>query len=127
MLTIRLSRVGKKKQPTYRFVIQEKGRDPWGKHLEILGHYNPRANPPSLILKADRVKYWLSQGAQASDTVHNLLIQEKVIEGEKRRIVSISRKRRIKMAEAAAKIEAAPPPATTAPEASAEPPPPEAS
>ena len=81
MLVIRLTRVGKKKQPTYRIVVQEKHRDPWGKSIEILGHYNPRTK--AFEVKAERVKHWISQGAQASPTMHNLLITHKVIEGDK--------------------------------------------
>ena len=93
MLTIRLSRVGKKKQPTYRFVLSEKARDPWGHQLEILGHYNPRTNPATLVIKEDRLKYWISKGTQLSDTVNNLLIDKKLIEGDKRRIVKINKKK----------------------------------
>lgn len=81
MLVIRLTRVGKKKQPTYRVVVQEKHRDPWGTSVEILGHYNPRTK--ALVVKDDRVKHWISQGAQPSPTVNNLLITHKIIEGEK--------------------------------------------
>src|SRR3990167_4872642 len=103
MLTIRLSRVGKKKQPTYRFIVSEKSKDPWGDNLEILGHFNPRTNQPTLVIKADRVKHWISRGATTSDTVNNLLIEQKIIEGDKRRIVKISRKRKAATAEASAK------------------------
>lgn len=83
MLVIRLTRVGKKNQPTYRVVVQEKHRDPWGTSVEILGHYNPRTKV--LVVKGDRVKHWISKGAQPSPTVHNLLITNKVIEGKKLR------------------------------------------
>lgn len=89
MLTIRLSRVGKKNLPMYRLIISEKGRDPYGRALEILGSYNPHAK--KLEAKADRIKHWLSQGAQMSATVNNLLIDQKVIEGEKVK-ASIARK-----------------------------------
>ena len=88
MLVIRLSRVGKKKQPTYRVVIQEKQRDPWGKSVEIVGHYNPRTQPKTIVLKEERIKYWISQGAQPTPTVHNLLINAKIIEGDKQRATS---------------------------------------
>lgn len=107
MLTIRLQRVGKRKQPTYRFIVSEKSKDPWGKSVEILGHYNPRTEPATLVIKTDRIKHWLSKGATASDTVWNLLIDQKIVTGEKRRVVSISRKRKAAMAEAAAKVKAA--------------------
>lgn len=106
MLTIRLSRVGKKKQPTYRFVVQEKGRDPWGSHVEIVGHCNLRAMPALIVIKGDRVKYWISQGAQPSDTVWNMLIDQKIVDGEKRKTVTVSRKKKAKFAEVATKAAA---------------------
>ena len=74
-----------------------KHRDPWADTTEILGHYNPRKQPRELVVKADRVKYWLEQGAQATNTVWNLLIDEKIIEGEKRGVTHISNKRKGKM------------------------------
>jgi len=85
MLAIKLSRVGKKKQPSYRVVVTEKSRDPWGKNNEIVGFYDPLANPKEIRFEEDRVKYWISQGAQPTDTVHNLLVSAGVIEGEKRK------------------------------------------
>lgn len=89
MLTIRLSRVGTKNKPMYRLVISEKGRDPYGRALEILGSYNPYTK--ELQAKADRIKYWLSQGAGMSATINNLLLDKKLIEGEKVK-ASIARK-----------------------------------
>lgn len=88
MLTIRLSRVGKKNKPMYRLIISEKTRDPYGRSLEILGSYNPYTK--ELNVKADRIKYWLSQGSGMSATVNNLLIENKIIEGKKVK-ASISR------------------------------------
>jgi small subunit ribosomal protein S16 len=85
MLVIRLSRVGKKKQPSYRLVVQDKRKDPWGKSFEIVGTYNPRTNPKTIILKEDRIKEWLSKGAQPSATVNNLLVDAKIIAGEKKK------------------------------------------
>ena len=98
MLTIRLSRVGKKKQPSYRFIVCEKARDPWGRALEILGSYNTLTNPPTVTIDAERAKYWISKGAQPSDTVHNILIDQKLIEGEKRKMMQISTARKAKLA-----------------------------
>lgn len=83
MIVLRLTRVGKKKQPTFRLVAQDKQKDPWGKALEILGHYNPRSNPKSIVFKADRIKAWLEKGAKPSPSVHNLLIDAKIVAGEK--------------------------------------------
>ncbi|MBI5654987.1 30S ribosomal protein S16 [Candidatus Uhrbacteria bacterium] len=98
MIIIRLSRVGKAKQPSYRLIVSEKTKDPWGKYLENLGLYNPLAKPPTFDFKADRVKYWISKGAQASDTVWNLLVDQKIVEGAKRLKVKISKKRKEKLA-----------------------------
>ncbi|MFA5935611.1 MAG: 30S ribosomal protein S16 [Patescibacteria group bacterium] len=98
MLTLRLSRVGKRKQPIYRLIVSEKGRDPWGRALEILGNYNPRTNPATVTFNAERVKHWLSKGAQASDTVWNLLSDLKIVDGPKRLKVKISKRRKEKLA-----------------------------
>jgi len=81
MLTIRLSRIGKKNKPMYRLVISEKRRDPYGRSLEILGSFNPHTK--DLQAKGERIKYWLGQGAQMSPTVNNLLIEKGIIEGKK--------------------------------------------
>lgn len=81
MLTIRLSRIGKKNKPMYRLIISEKARDPYGRALEILGSYNPYTK--ELQAKADRINYWLSQGSGISPTVNNLLISKNIIKGEK--------------------------------------------
>lgn len=81
MLKIRLARIGKKKRPTYRFIVSEAGRDPYGKALEIVGHYNPFSK--ICEVKKDRILYWISKGAKASPTAHNILIDQNVITGEK--------------------------------------------
>jgi small subunit ribosomal protein S16 len=81
MLTIRLSRVGKKNKPMYRLIISEKAHDPYGRALEILGSYNPSTK--ELKAKDERIKYWLSKGSQMSPTINNLLIEKGIIEGEK--------------------------------------------
>lgn len=93
MLTIRLQRVGKKKFAAYRFVISEKGRDTQGRYLENLGSYNPHDEKKGLVLKTERIKYWLGKGAQASDTVYNIFVSQGFVEGKKRKTVTISKKR----------------------------------
>ena len=103
MLSIRLQRVGQKNAPSYRIVVMPKHRDPQARNIEILGHYNPRMKPRIFEIKVDRVKYWIENGAQATDTVWNLLIEEKIIEGEKRGVTTISKKRAGKIEE---KVEA---------------------
>ena len=73
MLRIRLSRTGKKKQPSYRIVVAniEAKRD--GRIVERLGHYNPLTKPAEYLIKEDRALYWLSVGAQPTDAVRRLL------------------------------------------------------
>lgn len=98
MLMIRLQRVGKKKQPSYRFVVSEKQRDTQAESLEILGFFNPLVKEGGLQLKVDRLKYWLSVGAKPSNTVHNLLLKAGVFTGDKKKKVHISNKRKAKIA-----------------------------
>jgi small subunit ribosomal protein S16 len=73
MLMIRLARFGAKKKPFYRVVVIEKERARNGRNLEVLGHYNPTANPAQVLLKHDRVIHWTKNGAQMSDTVKRLV------------------------------------------------------
>ena len=101
MLSIRLSRVGKKKQPIYRVIVLDNRKDPWGDYIENLGTYNPLKTPKEVILKADRVKYWLSVGAQPSETVHNILVDEKIIDKPKVRATSPKKKAKEEVAEQA--------------------------
>jgi len=93
MLTIRLSRVGKKKQPTYRILVQDKSRDPWGKALEILGNYNPHTK--ELIINKERLEYWRSVGSQMSASINNLLIRKEIIHGKKVKTGKINTKKRL--------------------------------
>ncbi|HLC64317.1 MAG TPA: 30S ribosomal protein S16, partial [Patescibacteria group bacterium] len=94
MLTIRFTRTGKKKQPQYRLIVSEKHKDPWGDYLELLGNYNPHTK--EVNLKEDRIKHWLSVGAQTSNSVHNLLVKQGLIEGDRKKAVRISKKRTAK-------------------------------
>ncbi|MCH6552566.1 MAG: 30S ribosomal protein S16 [Candidatus Acidiferrales bacterium] len=79
MLRIRLTRVGKKKQPVYRIVVTEKKRARDSRFVEIVGQYNPRQEPALINLKAERVQYWLSKGAQPSETVRSFLRKNKLL------------------------------------------------
>lgn len=82
MLKIRLQRIGRRNDPAFRVIVTESTRGPKsGNHVELLGSYDSRQDMAQL--KADRIKHWIKQGAQVSPTVHNLLINEKVIEGKK--------------------------------------------
>jgi len=73
VLMIRLARVGARKQPHYRVVVIEKDRARNGRSVEVVGTYNPRTEPASVLLKRDRIDYWVSNGAQLSETVGKLL------------------------------------------------------
>lgn len=75
MLRIRLARTGAKKKGSYRVVVIEREMARDGRFVEILGHFNPRRNPPELVLNRDRVTYWLGRGAQPSETVRSFLKQ----------------------------------------------------
>jgi small subunit ribosomal protein S16 len=73
LLRIRLARTGTKKKPSYRVVVIDRERARDGRFVEILGHYNPRRNPPELVLNQERTTYWLGRGAQPSETVQAFL------------------------------------------------------
>jgi small subunit ribosomal protein S16 len=86
MLKIRLQRIGRKNDPAFRVVLTDsKNSTKSGRFLEILGTYNPKTKDESMQkkLESDRIKYWMSKGAQCSDTMHNFLVHDKVIEGKK--------------------------------------------
>ena len=82
MLVIRLLRIGKKNQPFFLVVVTDKRNAPRaGRFVEKLGFLNPLTKETSF--KKERIKYWMEKGAKCSDTVHNLLIKEKILEGKK--------------------------------------------
>lgn len=86
MLMIRLSRIGRKKRPSYRVVVQEKRQATNSTALEILGSFDPLTHPTTFTVKEDRVRHWIGHGAQVSDTLWNLFIDRKILSGEKRKI-----------------------------------------
>ena len=91
MLKIRLQRVGRIHEPAFRVVLTDsKNSSKSGRFTEILGSYDPRKSIDSI--DADRVKHWLSQGAIPTDTVHNLLVTHKIIQGKKINVSAISKK-----------------------------------
>ena len=92
MLRIKLSRRGKKKQPFYRILVMEKSKDPWGTFLENVGTYNPRDKENKVTLVEDRIKYWISVGAQPTPTVHNLLVDAGIIKEKKVRGSNLGKK-----------------------------------
>ena len=73
MLVIRLTRIGAKKQPTYRVVVTEARTPRDSREVERLGYYNPKTQPATLKVNRERVAYWLKSGAQPSATVKSLL------------------------------------------------------
>lgn len=82
MLTIRLQRTGTKNKPAFRLVLTQAERAAGKQSLEVLGHYNPR-NKAFGIKNQDRLNYWLGQHVQLSPTVHNLLVEKKLVSEKK--------------------------------------------
>ena len=78
MLTIRLSRIGKKKKPYYRVVVIDRRRPRDGRFVEIVGTYDPLKKPAEIKLDAERIKHWLGRGAQPSDTVRSFIRDQKI-------------------------------------------------
>ncbi len=114
MLKIRLSRTGKKKQPSFRIIVQEKSAAvKSGKVVENLGYYLPTANPKVLNVDLDRAKYWIENGAQPSDSVAVLLKNEGVSGLEK---FIAPRNKKAKKKKAVEEEPAAPAPAAPAEE-----------
>lgn len=111
MLMMRLQRVGRKNDPSFRIVVTDKRTGVKSdKHVDRLGSYNPKMN--HIQIDVEKAREWISKGVQPSDTMHNLLVSEKVIEGKKRNVLPkkspIIDEEAIKKAEeeAAAKAEA---------------------
>lgn len=103
MLMIKLSKTGKTNKKMFRLVISEKSRDPFGKMLEILGSYNPYTK--DLQVKSDRVKHWISQGAQMTPTVNNLLVGKNVVEGKKVSASKVGKKSEKRLSQLKAKAD----------------------
>jgi small subunit ribosomal protein S16 len=82
MLVIRFLRIGRRNQPSFKIVVTDKRNPPrGGRFVEEVGFWNPLTKEK--VLKTERIKYWLSVGAQPSESVYNLLVEEKIVEGEK--------------------------------------------
>ena len=73
MVRIRLRRVGKRNQPSYRVVVADARSPRDGRFIETIGHYNPRTDPPTVVIRQERALYWLLQGAQPTDAVDRML------------------------------------------------------
>lgn len=84
MLKIRLQRVGRKHEPTFRLVLTDSKNSPKsGKYLEVLGSYDPRIDNKIEQFKVEKIKYWINKGAKLSDTIFNFLVDKKVLTGKK--------------------------------------------
>jgi small subunit ribosomal protein S16 len=79
LVTMRLSRIGSKKRPYYRIVVIDKRRARNGRFLEVVGNYNPIANPAQLDVDTERAQYWLSKGAEPSETVRSILRKKELV------------------------------------------------
>lgn len=108
MLVIRMQRTGRKNAATFRVVLQENTQAPKSKALEILGNYNPhlKERKDQVQIDGERVKHWLSQGAQASNTVHNMLVETGVITAPKKKSVAPKPKPKAEGEEEAPKADA---------------------
>lgn len=105
MLMIRLQRVGKKHDPSFRVVLTDKRNSTKsGKYLEILGNYNARRGEP--VFEKERIAHWIEKGAQPTQVLHNLFVDAKIIEGKKVRVTKLPKKEA---------VAAAPTPESTAP------------
>ena len=80
MVRLRLTRMGRKKRPFYRVVAADSRAPRDGRHIEVLGYYDPMKDPADIKLDLERVDYWLGVGASPSDTVASLI--ERVRAGE---------------------------------------------
>ncbi len=108
MLVIRLIRKGKKNQPFFRLVVTDKKNPPKsGRVVEDLGYKNPLTKKVSL--NKERILYWISKGAKPSETVHNLLVSEKIIEDKKVHVSKLSTKKKAEIAKTAASAATAEP------------------
>jgi small subunit ribosomal protein S16 len=98
MLSIRLQRLGKVNEAHFRVVVIEHTEGPKSNsYKERLGSYTPKSG--KIELEADRIKYWLSKGAKATPTVHNMLVTKKVIDAKK---ITVVKKKKVEVATPAA-------------------------
>lgn len=81
---MRFNRVGKKGQALYRIAVQEKTIAPGGRHVEIVGSWNPHSKQGTF--QAEQIRYWISKGAQPSTTVYNLLVAQGIMKGKKKSV-----------------------------------------
>lgn len=85
MIKIRLRRVGAKKKPSYRLVVADIRAPRDGAFIDIVGHFDPLTDPETIVINEEKVRYWLSQGAQPTDTAARLLTKAGIVEKSKTR------------------------------------------
>jgi small subunit ribosomal protein S16 len=86
MLKMRLQRIGRKNDPAFRLIVTDSRRGPKsGRHIDHIGSYNPKLS--EVRIDGVRAKEWIAKGVQVSDTVHNLLVAEKIIDGKKKNVL----------------------------------------
>ncbi len=85
MLAIKLARIGKRKHPFYRIIVVPKERDTYGRYIEAIGTYNPLVHPAHITLNKERASYWIKSGAQPTNTVSNIFIDQEVLHGAKKK------------------------------------------
>ncbi|HDL50484.1 MAG TPA: 30S ribosomal protein S16 [Firmicutes bacterium] len=73
MVKIKLRRMGKKKEPTFRVIVIDERKAPKSSYIESLGFYNPRSEPPLIKVDMERLEHWLSMGAQPTESVKNII------------------------------------------------------
>ena len=116
MLMIRLQRTGRKHEPTFRIVLTDSKNGPKsGKYLENLGWYDTRIKNKTDQMDTEKIKHWISKGAQLSVTLHNYLVNQKVITGKK--LNALPKKTPIKKEASAEAAKSAAPAPAPAPEA----------
>lgn len=114
MLMIRYQRIGRRNDPAFRIVVLEKERAAKsGRIAEQVGTYNPRTK--ALTIKEDSIKKWLSQGAQPTGSIQNLLITKGIMTGKKINVLPKKTVKKAEVVEEAAAPKAAAPVAEAAP------------
>ena len=115
MLSIRLTRTGKTHTPHYRIVVQEKRSKLNGKSVDIIGHYHPTSPDKLLVIDEEKAKFWIGRGAQASDTVTNMLVKKGILDASKKVTHFYTAAPKAKVAVEEAPVAAAEPEAAEAP------------
>ncbi|HIW03251.1 MAG TPA: 30S ribosomal protein S16 [Firmicutes bacterium] len=84
MVKIRLTRMGDKKSPFYRIIVADERSPRDGRFIDAIGTYNPLTSPAEIKIDAEKARMWLSNGAQPTDTVKSLFVQQEIIPAGKR-------------------------------------------